>query len=81
MSTRLKPLRGTLIATVLDKTGQRRGAWRHAGSAYAGFGVVWCGVVYKPLSVSSGMGLLGFTKQTGFKAAALITELVNSLSL
>lgn len=75
MSTRLKPLRDFFLLLFFIKLGSGMTLDGMQAALLPALALSGVALFVKPLSVSTGMGLLGFTKQTGFKAAAHLSQI------
>ena len=74
ISTRLKPLRDFFLVLFFISLGSTMTPGGMSEALVPALLLSAIALFVKPFSVSMGMGLLGFTKQTGFKAAAHLSQ-------
>ncbi len=74
ISTRLKPLRDFFLVLFFVSLGSTITPEGMSGAILPALALSAIALFVKPFSVSLGMGLLGFTKQTGFKTAAHLSQ-------
>ncbi len=75
ISTRLKPLRDFFLLLFFISMGGNIGGANLLGSLGPALALAAVALFVKPFSVSLGMGLLGYTKQTGFKVASHLSQI------
>lgn len=75
ISTRLKPLRDFFLLLFFIGLGSTMTLGSIHDALVPSLILSTLAIVIKPLSVSIGLGLLGYTKQTGFKVAAHLSQI------
>ncbi len=75
ISTRLKPLRDFFIVLFFVELGQSLGGANLGSAVVPAVVLSLIVMLFKPLSILAGMGILGFTKQTGFKASLHLSQI------
>lgn len=75
ISTRLKPLRDFFLLLFFISMGGNIGGDNLLSSIAPALALSAVALFVKPLSVSLGMGILGYTKQTGFKVASHLSQI------
>jgi Kef-type K+ transport system membrane component KefB len=75
ISTRLKPLRDFFLLLFFIGLGGTMTMGGISNALLPAIGLTFIAIAIKPLSISIGLGLLGYTKQTGFKVAAHLSQI------
>lgn len=75
ISTRLKPLRDFFIVLFFVELGQNLEVGNIASALWPAVLLSVIVMVLKPLIIMSSLGVLGYTKQTGFKAAVHLSQI------
>lgn len=75
VSTRLKPLRDFFIILLFVELGQRLNFNNVADAILPALLLSLVVMIVKPLAILTSLGLLGYTKQTGFKTAVHLSQI------
>jgi Kef-type K+ transport system membrane component KefB/Trk K+ transport system NAD-binding subunit len=75
ISTRLKPLRDFFIILFFVELGQTLNLNNISSAIVPALALSLVVMIIKPLMIQISLGLLGYTKQTGFKAAAHLSQI------
>ncbi len=75
ISTRLKPLRDFFIVLFFVELGQNLNMSNLSSAIVPALVLSSMVMLVKPLTIMTSMGLLGYTKQTGFKAAVHLSQI------
>ncbi len=75
ISTRLKPLRDFFIVLFFVELGQTLNLNNISSAIVPALVLSLVVMIIKPLMIQTSLGLLGYTKQTGFKAAAHLSQI------
>ncbi len=74
ISTRLKPLRDFFIVLFFVELGQNMNLANFSSAILPAIFLTAIVMIVKPLTIMTSLGLLGYTKQTGFKAAVHLSQ-------
>lgn len=75
ISTRLKPLRDFFIVLFFVELGQNLNIENIQSAILPALALSLMVIIVKPLMILSSLGVLGYTKQTGFKAAVHLSQI------